>query len=639
MIRQFRRQSGRSSQPRTVLNVAAAVTFAAAGGAISPAYAQRSSQSMPPDYGRLTSAPVLAVVGIKDQRVSLYDGHGGVMRARISSGAGGYETPPGTFTILQKNKEHYSNLYDDAAMPFMQRLTWSGIALHEGVLPGYAASHGCVRLPGSFAEQIFPLTKIGMRVVIARDNVAPIEIDHPKLLKQSPLGSHAVLTRTAYDEESADDDASPRPFLADLSNWPARQAQLDELQKAAAQKSLDAEMRKAPVEGLKSDVAEATKLRSSAQKGLRSAEAAKRAADEKIADAEKALAYAQAPERLAPYEAAKSKADAAVLTATERLDKAQADIPPASNDRQRAKAENAARAAERALRQATQNAERAARDLEAAKLPARYKKQEEAVAKAKASAAGVTQKFAEATQRVQMAEAELKDANDELAKATSDMNAAVAAAADAKRKTLPVSLFISRKTQRLYLRQGHEPILDVPVTISEPDQPIGTHVYTAMDYKENQSDLRWSVVSLDRQPGREVAQLPNKKQRDDSADEPYPTDHVRAAAALDRVTIPAEIVERVSAAMWPGSSLIISDEALHKETSNATDFIVVMSGEPQGGLKHRPKPKPLPYYDDMWMTGGPNDRLVYDKYGRFAYDKYGRKVRIIQQKKPLFSWW
>lgn len=639
MNRLFRCQSGRQSQLHPVLNVAAAFTLAALGGAISPAYAQRNAQSLPPDYGRLTSAPVLAVVGIKDQRVSLYDGHGGVMRARISSGAGGYETPPGTFTILQKNKEHYSNLYDDAAMPFMQRLTWSGIALHEGVLPGYAASHGCVRLPGNFAEQIFPLTKIGMRVVIARDNVAPIEIEHPNLLKQSPLASNAVVTRTAYDEDPLDDDSSPRPFLADLRNWPARQAQLDDLQKIAAEKSQEAEMRKAPIEGLKSDVAQATKLRANALKGLRSAEAAKRVADDKIAAAEKALAYAQAPERLVPFEASKAKADAAVLTATERLDKAEADIPLASNNRQRTKAESAARAAERALRQATQKAERAERDLATAKLPARYKKEEEAVAKTKAAAGGVSQKFAEATQRVQMAEAELKDANDELAKATADMNAAIAAATDAKRKTLPVSLFISRKTQRLYLRQGHEPVLDIPVTISEPDQPIGTHVYTAMDYKDNLSDLRWSVVSLDRRPGREVAQLPNRKQRDDSSDEPYPTDHVRAAAALDRVTIPAEIVERVSATMWPGSSLIISDEPLHKETSNATDFIVVMSGEPQGGLKHRPKPKPLPYYDDMWMTGGPNDRLVYDKYGRFAYDKYGRKVRIIQQKKPLFSWW
>ena len=128
----------------------------------------------------------MAIVSIKDQRVSLYDANGGALRARVSTGRTDYETPVGIYSVLEKQKEHYSNVYDDASMPFMQRITWSGLALHGGVLPGYPASHGCVRMPNDFAEQIFPLTKIGMRVIVAHDDVAPVEISHPLLLKPPP---------------------------------------------------------------------------------------------------------------------------------------------------------------------------------------------------------------------------------------------------------------------------------------------------------------------------------------------------------------------------------------------------------------------------------------------------------------------
>jgi lipoprotein-anchoring transpeptidase ErfK/SrfK len=113
--------------------------FATAAAGVSPAAAQDQNVEIESDYGTLSGPPVMAIVSIKDQRVSLYDAEGGSIRSPVSSGAGGYETPVGTYSILQKNREHYSNVYDDAAMPFMQRITWSGIALHEGQLPGYPA--------------------------------------------------------------------------------------------------------------------------------------------------------------------------------------------------------------------------------------------------------------------------------------------------------------------------------------------------------------------------------------------------------------------------------------------------------------------------------------------------------------------
>src|SRR5689334_19829265 len=122
---------------------------------------------------RPAGTPVMAIVSIGDQRVTIYDANGRILRAPVSSGQTGYETPSGIFSVIQKEREHYSNLYDDASMPFMQRITWSGIALHAGPLPGYAASHGCVRMPHDFARRLFDLTKVGMRVIVARHDVVP----------------------------------------------------------------------------------------------------------------------------------------------------------------------------------------------------------------------------------------------------------------------------------------------------------------------------------------------------------------------------------------------------------------------------------------------------------------------------------
>ena len=137
--------------------------------------------------------PVLAVVSLGGQHVTIYDTEGKILRAPVSTGQTGYETPAGIFSILEKNREHYSNLYDDAEMPFMQRITWSGIALHAGVLPGRPASHGCIRMPYRFAEQLFDLTKTGLRVVIVRDDMTPVEFAHPALFKPGPIRSEVVL--------------------------------------------------------------------------------------------------------------------------------------------------------------------------------------------------------------------------------------------------------------------------------------------------------------------------------------------------------------------------------------------------------------------------------------------------------------
>ena len=106
------------------------------------------------------------VVDLSDQKAYVMKSGVLVGVSTISSGKAGHDTPTGTFEILEKNVEHYSNLYDDAPMPYMQRLTWDGIALHAGSLPGYPASHGCIRLPHEFAAELFAETDIGTTVTV-----------------------------------------------------------------------------------------------------------------------------------------------------------------------------------------------------------------------------------------------------------------------------------------------------------------------------------------------------------------------------------------------------------------------------------------------------------------------------------------
>ena len=174
-----------------------------------PAMARRDrnapTEQTEAEPSRSAGPPVLAVVGLRDQRITIYDADGAILKAPVSSGQTSYETPVGIYAVLQKEAEHYSNRYDDAAMPFMQRITWTGIALHAGALPGYPASHGCVRLPYRFAEQLFPLTNLGMRVLIARSSVAPVPVSHPLLFKPTPFRDNvAMLTQTAAEPDEPD---------------------------------------------------------------------------------------------------------------------------------------------------------------------------------------------------------------------------------------------------------------------------------------------------------------------------------------------------------------------------------------------------------------------------------------------------
>ncbi len=461
--------------------------------------------------GRTAASPVLAVVALKEQRVTIYDADGPMLRAPISTGQTGLETPVGVFSILQKEAEHYSNRYDDAAMPFMERITWSGIALHAGALPGYPASHGCIRLPYGFAEKLFRLTKLGMRVVVARDDVAPIPISHPALLRPK-----LDVSEVHYLIPTADQPPQSAPKAADQARVPdAVKAELSRLQSIAQAKKAEAD--------------------AAAQK----ADKAKQAAQPAIAAKKQALNELGAAERV------KSKAEEEVSEAEQML--------------QKAKSLDAIGRAEEKKARAAAKLDQAAVQLEATRNK-------------------LQPSIDTANPAIEAAQA-----------ADAERAAAVEAAREAKLKLSPVSIFISLKTQRLYVRQGTEPVLEMPVTIRDPDRPIGTHIFTAVDYADGGGDVRWSVVSLggrqQSDEGRSGHRHRNREQ--DSSSAAAATVASAAAAALDRVTIPQEVIDRFSQSVWVGSSLIISDEDLNKETGPATDFIVVSSTDPQGGLMMR----------------------------------------------------
>ncbi|MBO0756896.1 MAG: L,D-transpeptidase [Bradyrhizobiaceae bacterium] len=437
------------------LAVMAALTALTAGAAASPAHPAPTEARAPRDAGE----PLMAIVSLKSQQVTFYDADGWILRAPVSTGITGRETPAGVFAVIEKEKEHYSTLYDDAWMPNMQRITWNGIALHGGPLPGYAASHGCVRMPFDFAEDLFDKTWIGMRVIISPNDAAPVEFSHPAL------------------------------FVPNAAAIVAARARAETLAREAA-------------------------------------DAAKTADDAKKAAATAAREAASLTASLRKLESLKTRANAELAS----LDKA---IAAAKTDQARERAED--------LKQkAAPKAAEAGTQVDAAKAEATSKLAAAAAAKDSAKAAETTRADA------------------------------AKAANEAKLALVPVSVYVSRATQKLYVRRNtHKPwpdggevfdaSIEVPVTIRNPDKPIGTHVFTAV--ARNGAGLRWTAVTIDN--------------GDDATD------------ALDRITIPQDVLDRIAPTVLPRSSIIVSDEPLSRETNYRTEFVAVLNNQPQGGFVTR----------------------------------------------------
>src|SRR5262249_46283139 len=140
----------------------------------------------PQDVAGKAKGLLSIVVAIDRQQLTLYSDGVPIAHSRVSTGQPGHSTPTGVFSIIQKDRWHHSNLYGDAPMFYMQRITWSGVAMHQGIVPNYPASHGCIRLPEAFAKQLWGITKLGVRVIIARGEVTPTPIANPKLFTLKP---------------------------------------------------------------------------------------------------------------------------------------------------------------------------------------------------------------------------------------------------------------------------------------------------------------------------------------------------------------------------------------------------------------------------------------------------------------------
>jgi L,D-transpeptidase-like protein len=321
------------------------------------------------------NGPLQIIVSIADQRISVYDNGALIARSSVSTGIRGHPTPLGVFSVISKQRWHRSNLYSDAPMPYMQRITWSGIALHDGVVPGHPASHGCIRLKHDFAVRLWHLTKRGTRVIIAQNEVKPVEVASPHLF-------------------------APKPKLAQ-----------------------------------------------------------------------------EIPVATVPADSGTVRT-AAVTADPERKDDSSAQ-PGASPKA-------------------------------------------------------------------------------------------------APRK--PVSVLVSRKTGKLYVRQGFTPLFDATIAIRNPELPLGTHVFTAMFFTPGDSGIRWNAVSLDDALTGNAAD--RKKGDPLPRAEPIPANVrvstlERAFAALNRITIPQTVIDQISELISPGSSLIISDQGISTETGPDTDFIVL----------------------------------------------------------------
>jgi len=159
----------------------------------------------------VTSGPVVMVVSITEQRGYVYRNGVLIGATTVSTGRPGHQTPTGVFTVLQKQKEHRSTIYDGAPMPYMERLTWGGVALHAGGLPGYPESHGCIHLPSEFAERLFEISPNGMTVVISTEQTAPEQVAHPGYLAPVQSASGQPVKPDVF---APTEDAHWRPELA-----------------------------------------------------------------------------------------------------------------------------------------------------------------------------------------------------------------------------------------------------------------------------------------------------------------------------------------------------------------------------------------------------------------------------------------
>ena len=481
-----------------------------------------------------TPDPLLIVVSLRRQRLTVFNSSGVVTESPVSSGQPEFPTPTGVFSIIGKEVEHESNIYEGAAMPFMQRLTWTGTALHAGNLPGYAASHGCIRLPWSFSKRLFDMTQINTRVIVTKDDPTPLAFSHPRLFAptiDAPPASEMSMVNALPSRVAS--LSLVTPAMAAPAELPSNR--LPPTAKAKARQAETARM----FDAIKSAEAERANVWEAVKSANRSVEAAK----EERADVDQTMSVKTG--ELAKLERAKKGGETQIASFMRKAQNARTD---AQLD---------------ALAQAEEAAEAKLLDV-----MARRDKAVEAVVTLQASIPALEAKLANAETARRALDDQLKAAN--LAVKNAQLSYNVAKREDA-RSAKPVSVLISRKDQRMYVRQGFETVLEAPIVIENADQPMGTHVFTAMGVKNGRT-LDWTVVSLTSPLSGNLVLRADDKRRAKVKSDPTAV----AARALERVSFPPEAIAAVSEVIKPGSSVIVSDETNSQYFGAGTDLSVLV---------------------------------------------------------------
>ena len=476
------------------------IEAAPATPAEAPTKKASKSDHAAPEVAETPGPPLYAVVSIEDQHVSIYGANGLIERSDVSTGTESNPTPTGVFAIIQKSRWHESNLYSGAPMPFMQRITWSGVAMHQGQLPGYAASHGCIRLPAAFAERWFGMTKLGLRVLISPTDIAPEPFAHPNLPVPRLWTAPAIVAAVRAPVQSA---ALSNEALAALAAPQSATIELNPMTYAIAEKARAKFDLKAAVraEGEAGDAIEAANLAAkNALVELRSAERSAAATYDRLAW------FGLVGNRPPP---------------SPRADFGDGLMVAIANNEQANTRLSEARLADAAARQ------RATETAEAEK-------------QADARTEALKERIVEMSRRQET-----------------------------------VSIFISRKDERLYVRQALRPVFDIPVSIVDADQPLGTHVLMALPPARGEKSVRWTALSMPVEvwPLRRVARLKRSSDIETgSIATAIPAE--TAAGALSRIQLPGEVMDQLAELVWAGSSIIISDQGINHETGVGTDFIV-----------------------------------------------------------------
>ncbi|WP_245296807.1 MULTISPECIES: L,D-transpeptidase family protein [Rhodomicrobium] len=600
--------------------------------------AMPKKETKPDGFG---PGPYFAVVSIADQRISVYGSTGLVARSTVSTGMRGYGTPTGVFSIVQKKRYHESNIYSGAPMPFMQRITWSGIALHAGVVPGYPASHGCIRLPGGFAPRLFSATEVGQRVIVAPHDITPFELRHPTLPAPKMQPAPKVAMRTGPDSiftvNSARQNGGAILEPTGFREGPVEPQQLNPLEfarmmkdeatakaKVAAQDTRAAVLLLATktteqrVSGRKLAIAEdvareAARDLAAAIRKLEKTDGKQAIADaiEGVGEASAAITEAEKSRdaRIAAATEAQKQAEAAMSEAQGAADdariaqanenKTEADAALAATlkvkEARLAKAMVAKGKADAALAEAQKVGELRVAKAIAAKADAEahvvetQKDEEQRIVAATEAKAEAERALAEAQKLAAEARAineaklqELTAARNATLEAKATSKAAADSLTEATRRMKPLSVFISRKTGRLYVRQAFLQLFDVPVAIRDPEREIGTHVYVSTRASDDGSQLSWQVVSMPAQPETRPVAREGKRNKNEAsiaaAMVPLVTPET-AKGALDRITVSDDVAQRLAELTWVGATVIVSDNAMSGETgspqSATTDFVIL----------------------------------------------------------------